>query len=166
MAALSCAAGYPLFGDDLLRLRIGDATTYAHRGSSEIRLRPAVTDLADLIPGEKRTTVDMRTSVRPLRSAEESLPVSVIVLPRPDRRREAVEARRLRSGEAFQALTECPRLVGWQTPEMLDREFDHLVALSSAVPVVETFVPWRTSLCPELAEEAIQAALAAASDQG
>jgi hypothetical protein len=160
VAALSCAAGYALFGDDLLRLSIGDAIE-AHRGSSEIRLRPAVVELADVIPGERRTTVDARTSVRPRRSVEPVLPLSAIVLPRPDRRRTSVEARRLTGTEVFHALAECPRLVGWQSAETLDAEFGHLITLSSRVPVVETFVPWQKKPSPELADAAIRMSLEA-----
>jgi hypothetical protein len=163
MAALSCAAGYALFGDDLLRLGVGELIE-AHRGSSEIRLRPAVIELADVIPGDRRTTVDARTSVRPRRSDETVLPLSAIVLPRPDRRRASVEARRLIGTDAFHALAECLRLVGWQSADALDTEFGHLITLSSRVPVVETFVPWQKKPSPELADAAIRLSLETAHE--
>jgi len=163
MAALACAAGYPLFGDDLLRTRFDTGTAHAYRGSSEIRLRPSMAELADKIAGDRRTTIDSRTSVRPRRSTSEQLPIAAIVLPRPDRASASVQARRLRGTDAFAGLAECPRLVGWRHAETLDTELDHLVRLSGVVPVVETIVPWRAETDPDLAHAAIRESLSVAS---
>jgi len=164
---LACAAGYPLFGDDLLRGRIDDdGTAYAYRGSSEIRLRPSVVELADKIPGERRITIDSRTSVRPPRSSHEVLPLAAIVLPRPDRQTAHVRARRLRGADAFAGVAECPRLVGWKHADPLNAELEHLVRLSAAVPIIETLVPWRAELDPQLADMTIRESLIVASGQG
>ena len=161
LAALACAAGYPLFGDDLLRARIDDGVAYAYRGSSEIRLRPSVAALAETIGGERRVTIDERTSVRADRSTKDELPLLAIVLPRPDRDIAKARARRLRGVEAFSGIAECPRLVGWKQAETLDTELDHLVQVSRAVPIIETVVPWTTDLDPQVANDAIHESLAA-----
>ena len=163
MAALACAAGHPLFGDDLLRARIDETGVSAFRGSSEIRLRPAIVELADRIKGEQRTTLDERTSVRPLRSEHEMLDLAAIVLPRPDRECTDVRARRLHGADAFSGLAECPRLLGWRTAEMMNGEFDHLLKLSSAVPIVEVCVPWQTTPQTRVVDDAIESALALCS---
>jgi hypothetical protein len=159
MAALACAAGYPLFADDLLRVDARNGSTVcAHRGSSEIRLRPAAAHLADGIAGPRRVTVDERTAVSPRRSEHALLPLSAIVLPRPDRGATAVHARRLDPPAAFGGLAECPRLTGWTHGPTLENELDHLVRLSGDVPVVEVTMPWTDELHPSLAEAVIREA--------
>lgn len=164
LAALACASGYPLFGDDLLRARVDDGTAYAYRGSSEIRLRPSVAPLADAIGGERRLTIDSRTSVRAERSTKDVLPILAIVLPRPDRDITHARARRLYGAEAFTGLAECPRLVGWKHSRFLNAELDHLVQLSSVVPIIETIVPWTSELDPQVADRAIRESLTATLD--
>jgi hypothetical protein len=159
LAALACAAGYPLFGDDLLRVQADRGTTIAHRGSSEIRLRESAIELADLIPGERRVTVDARTAVRPTRSEADALPLAAIVLPRPDRAVHQVHMRRLRAADAFAGLAECPRLVGWTHAGVLGNEFDHLVQLADRVPVIEARIPWSEKLDPRVADEVVRAAV-------
>lgn len=158
LAAMACAAGYRLFGDDLLRVRVEDAGTIAYRGSSEIRLRSNAATVAARISGDRRVTVDARTAVRPPRSEHEVLPVRAIVLPRPDREVADVQARRLRVSAAFAGLVECPRLVGWVHPPARDNEFDHLVRLASSVPVIEMRLPWSDELDPGVADAVIRAA--------
>jgi hypothetical protein len=166
LAALACAAGYPLFGDDLLRVRLDDTTAHAYRGSSEIRLRSSAAELADKIRGDRRVTIDARTSVRPERSSKQLLTLAAIVLPRPDRGSADVHARRLRGAEAFTGLAECPRLIGWKHAGTLNTELDHLVRLSSTVPIIETTVPWRAKLEPEVADLAIRESLNVACGLG
>jgi hypothetical protein len=164
LAALACAAGYPLFGDDLLRARINGDAGYAYRGSSEIRLRPSVAALADVIGGERRVTIDSRTSVRAVRSARNELPLLAIVLPRPDRNIAKPRAHRLQGADAFTGIAECPRLLGWTHAQTLNTELDHLVQLSRTIPVIETLVPWTTDLDPQVADDAIHESLAATLD--
>ena len=92
---------------------------------------------------------------------ENLLPLLAIVLPRPDRDITHARARRLHGAEAFSGLAECPRLVGWKHADTLNAELDHLVRLSSVVPIIETTVPWTTELDPQVAHLAIRESLTA-----
>ena len=148
LAALAAAVGYPLVGDDVLRIDVDAATPVAYRGASEIRLREGVQALAKYWPGRSRVTLDGRTSVAPPRAAREVLPLGVLVFPLLERERDEIEVERLRSSDALVPLLGCPRLVGWRYPPVIVREFDQLTTLAASVPVVLARVPWRTPAEP------------------
>jgi hypothetical protein len=147
---LAAAAGYPLVGDDVLRVDIDAATPVAFRGASEIRLREGAEALAKLWPGRSRVTADGRTSVGPPRAVREALPLGVLVFPLLERERDEVEVERLRSSDAFVPLLGCPRLLGWRYPPVIIREFDQLTVLAATVACVIARVPWRTPVEPTI----------------
>jgi len=85
------------------------------------------------------------------------LPLSAIVLPRPDRDHPEVRARRLGAGEASLALGRCQRIEGWQGPDHLRRQFIDVGRIVSAVPVFEVSVPWGPPFADDLASRVLEA---------
>jgi hypothetical protein len=164
MAALFCSAGAALVTDDVLPLAFdqgpnGDETVHCLRGGNEIRLREKSASLADRFNGGVvvRVTADERHGVIPFTTTHARLPLSAIVLPRPDREITAVHARRLGAGEASLWLGRCQRIEGWREPSHLRQQFVDVGRVVSSVPVFEVFVPWGPPFAEDLAEQVAEA---------
>jgi hypothetical protein len=112
MAALFCAAGASLVTDDVLPLEFGTgdaAVVHCVRAGREIRLREKSAALAGRFGGDTmvRVTEDARHAVAPASTTLDRLPISAIVLPRPDQEHPDVRARTLGVGEASLRLGRC-----------------------------------------------------------
>ena len=146
MATLQAADGAGLITDDLLRLDLSRTPPGCALGATELRLRKAAGELAgrfELSPG-RRTTGDDREALAPLGATTEGLPLAAIVVPFPDKspdKREP-EVQRLDQMAAFLMLSQFPRLLGWQDPEVLQRQFQQLGEVVERVPVYAAGLPW------------------------
>jgi hypothetical protein len=159
MAALCCAAGATLVTDDVLPLEFNDEarvtgvaeTITCRRGEREIRLREKAASLAERFKGAGvRRTADARHAVTPDPSHQARVPLAAIVLPRPDRERDEVTARRLGDGEASLWLSRCQRIEGWLGRDHLRQQFEQLGRVAAAVPVFEVWVPWGPPFAEDL----------------
>jgi hypothetical protein len=163
MAAIFCADGAALVTDDVLPLEFGDEGTdpgpvFCLRSGHEIRLREKAASLARHFGDDAvRITPDERHAVAPPPSPFERVPLSTIVLPRPDRDHLEVRARRLGAGEASLALGRCQRIEGWQGADHLRRQFIDVGRIVSAVPVFEVSVPWGPPFADDLAGRVLEA---------
>ncbi len=151
MAAIFCAAGASLLGDDVLPIEFGSdqhdaegvTEVFGVRSGHEIRLRDKAEWLAGGFDDDAvRFTPDERRAVSPRSSPCEKLPLSCIVLPRPDRERRRVEVTRLSQGEASLALGRCQRIEGWRRREHLRQQFDDIGRVVASVPVFVASLPW------------------------
>ncbi|HWH12756.1 MAG TPA: hypothetical protein VG165_16665 [Solirubrobacteraceae bacterium] len=143
-AALLCAAGLPLLADDVLPVALDGPLPRCRRGAAELRLRPGQAYVARMFADtvETRTTADGRIAIRPTRSASREPVLAKIVLPRPRRDGEHVEARRLSLAESVQILASTTRIEGWRSAEQIARRFEHAVDIAASVPVFEVAIPW------------------------
>lgn len=165
MAAILCAAGASLITDDVLPLDFGtegysDAAdgVYSLRSGEEIRLREKAASLARRFEDHAvRMTEDERLAVSPIPSPSERLPLSAIVLPRPDREHREVTSRHLAAGEASLALGRCQRIEGWRDRAHLRRQFVDVGRIVASVPVFEVMVPWGPPFGLDLAEQVLDA---------
>jgi hypothetical protein len=163
MAAVFCADGASLVTDDVLPLEFGEEGTdsgpvFCLRSGHEIRLREKAASLARHFGDDAvRITTDERHAVAPPPSPFERVPLSAIVLPRPDREHPEVRARRLGAGEASLALGRCQRIEGWQGPDHLRQQFIDVGRIVSVVPVFEVAVPWGPPFADDLADRVLEA---------
>ena len=114
-------------------------------GATELRLRKGADTLADRFSGSapgRRRSADDREVLRLPDGAADCLPLSAIVIPQPDRASEKVVVQRLDSKDALFALLNFPRILGWQMPSIIARQFHQVAALVPLVPVVVAKVPW------------------------
>ena len=51
---------------------------------------------------------------------------------------------RLRGDQAFVPLLVCLRILGWQDPTIVARQFDQLVELAASVPIYGATIPWQS----------------------
>ncbi len=164
IAAMFCAAGASLVTDDVLPLEFdsGDAVADAVRcirSGREIRLRDKAASLADRFGADAmvRVTEDERHAVAPVTTRLERLPLSAIILPRPDREHSDVRARTLRAGEASLRLGRCERIEGWRGRDHLRRQFVDVGRVAASVPVFEVSVPWGPPFAADLPERVLEA---------
>jgi len=164
MAAMFCAAGASLVTDDVLPLEFGSGDAAADavhciRSGREIRLREKSASLADRFGADAivRVTEDERHAVAPAATALDRLPLSAIVLPRPDQDHPEVRARTLGAGEASLWLGRCERIEGWRGREHLRRQFVDVGRVVASVPVFEVSVPWGPPFADDLPERVLEA---------
>ncbi len=162
LAALLCANGASFVTDDLLRLRETGAAFQCFPGPPYVRLRPnAAGVLTSLSAGAVEHTVDARLAVRLGSAAHGTAPLlGAIVIPRPDRRRTALELERLGRARALLALLRSARLAGLQAAQLRRAQFDGLSRVAQAVPVYEARIPWGPPFAPELAAALCESVLA------
>jgi hypothetical protein len=160
MAAMFCADGALLVTDDILPLEFGPGpdgreAVYCLRSGSEIRLREKSAPLADRFGPESsiRITADERHAVSPPPTRLDQVPLSAIVLPRPDRQHLRVSARIRPPGEASLWLARCQRIEGWQGRDHLRQQFIDVGRVLAVVPVFEVSVPWGPPFADELPDE-------------
>ncbi|MCB7137061.1 hypothetical protein [Cellulosimicrobium marinum] len=143
MAALLCAAGAELVTDDVLPVVSTDPVEVAV-GSPEVRLRTGVRELAQQASaGRERRSADGRDvlTLRADDAGDGARRLDALVIPAPnhDGRLELV---RLPAKEALLATMSFPRLMGWQDPGVVARQFTTAAAIAEQVPVVVAHVPW------------------------
>jgi hypothetical protein len=153
VAALACAGGLPLITDDVLRADLSaDLGPVVASGADELRLRPASRSVVAQfeVPVATRDTTDGRLAVRAPTSDGERVELAAVVLPRPRRDRPQIALRRVPAAVAMVHLLAMPRLLGWEAPAIIQRQFDDLAELARRVPVFELDVPWGPPFGPAL----------------
>jgi hypothetical protein len=163
MAAIFCAAGASLVTDDVLPLEFGSGedspdSVFCLRSGHEIRLREKAASLAQHFGSDAvRITPDERHAVMPEASPLQHVPLSGIILPRPDREHLTVTAKQLGAGEAAFALGQYERIEGWRPSGHLRQQFIDVGRLVASVPVFEVSVPWGPPFDGDLAERVLVA---------
>ena len=155
MATLCCAAGAQLITDDVLRLDLDAGRPRCHLGGTSLRLRKAATDLSALFGAApvRRVTGDGRDALTMTPSVQDLLPLAALVIPAPQHesalpRPELVH---LEPKQALLALLQFPRIVGWEDPDVLDRQLQELGVIVEQVPVYVARLPWGPPFSPSLA---------------
>lgn len=161
-AALLCAGGATLVGDDVLCVGVEEGDVRWRGRSLELRLRPGAAEMAeDYLSGSpRRRTVDGRVAVTPPATASGHGTLGVIIIPVPVPGLADPSVRRVPPLEALTRLAACPRLVGWQDQEVLRRQFVGTAKLVSAVPVLEVRLPWGPPFAEGLARKLLGCVLA------
>lgn len=144
VTAALCTVGCPLVTDDVLRVELdesGDAL--AHRGTSEVRLRPGARMLARRFddPIRARETEDGRLAIRPAATHSRVLPLGALIVPRPRPHTTAVAVRRTPPMVAMRHLLSYPRLVGWRDQDVLRQQLSDLAQLVQRVPMYVADLP-------------------------
>jgi hypothetical protein len=169
VAALCCTAGYPLVADDLLVVRVSeDGSVHCLRGSGELRLRPRVDQLADLLAGAgsgRYLTADGRHAVAPPATALERLPLGTVAVPLPQRGPRDVGVSTLGPGQAMVTLLRSQRIAQWRSPEVAKARMGKVARIAAVVPVKSLLVPWGPPWDPGMARSLVSA-LADGTDPG
>lgn len=142
-AALLCAAGARLVSEDVLAVDLEPGGPRCRPGSTELRLRPAASGLAQ--PSwvrARRPLVDGRLAVRAETTPLQQVPLRAVVFPRPDRSATVAELTRVRPAEAALWLAAVPRICWSDWPEATRRAFLHSSRLATEVPVFAARIPW------------------------
>jgi hypothetical protein len=153
MATIMCAAGATLITDDTLRLDLDGGEVRCFLGATETRLRTSAAELTSAFAasGTARHTSDDREALRLPAAQTERLPLAAIVIPQPVKHTDDVVVERLRGAEALLTLSRFPRIVGWEEPTVLQRQFEFLADIVERVPVYIGYLPWGPPFAPDLA---------------
>ena len=139
LAALACLGGARLLTDDVLRVDSSDGVTYGFRGAAQLRLRPGSSALA---AGARPPTMsaDGRHLMSPTLSESDSVPLTLILLPRVSDAVKALALEPVEKQAAAISLLAAPRVRGWRhaTAGSL---FDQLMDAAVSVPVMELVIP-------------------------
>jgi hypothetical protein len=150
MCTLAGAAGFPLVGDDVLRVDVDAAPPIVWPAATETRLRASASSLADHFgAGASRTTADGRLALEAARRVMGPVPLAVCVVPLPSREISEVSVEVLPGASALARLLAFPRLVGWMEPRTSAAQFQRLADLCERVPVVQAHLPWGPPFRPE-----------------
>jgi hypothetical protein len=162
LAAILSAGPATYLSDDLVHLE--PRTLLVHSGTTNLRLRPHAHEIADSYPPSvvRSTTFDGRVALT-IEPPAGPTPLQAIVVPMPDHARRDVAVRRLEGEAAFLAVHRASRLWGWRDADVLRREFDRVLTLATAVPVLALHVPWGPPFVADLAEQICAALRADAS---
>lgn len=153
LAALLCFDGGRIITDDVLAVDVGERVTCLG-GASELRLRAAAAPLAHGRAGlVVRPTADERLAVSAAAARPGPVPLGAIVVPSPSRTAERVKVRPLPPSTALFWLLACPRVHGWRSPEVLQRDFAALSELVNRVPVYDVTIPWGPPFDPSVTAE-------------
>lgn len=155
LATLLCLAGGSIVSDDVLRVELVDGRVVCWSGTTTLRLRPWVADLAEGFGGETVTaTADGRTAVAP-RAIEGPRPLdALLVLERSD----VFAIERMRARDALVALLSHPRFAGWKSSEPMRGAFGALASLAGVLPVHRARIPPGPPFPPDLVERILAAA--------
>jgi hypothetical protein len=160
-AALLCAAGGAIVGDDAARVEEREGMPLVHHGPHELRLRPQAAVLADRVRGATRTTADGRIAVGPRAAAGAASPLGAIVFPRWPRGARRPSVAPLRPRQALESLLRCPRVTGWRAVEPVRAYFAACARIVEVVPAFTAELP-QTRLRDPALPDALRDALAAA----
>jgi hypothetical protein len=153
MATIMCAAGATLITDDTLRLDLEGGEVRCLLGATETRLRPSSGELTTAVAtgaGHRRTS-DNRDALRVAAAQTERLPLAAIVIPQPVKHTDEVVVERLRGVDALLMLSRFPRIVGWEEPTLLQRQFEFVADIVERVPVYVGYLPWGPPFAHDLA---------------
>jgi hypothetical protein len=141
VAALLCAAGGAIVGDDTAHVEMRDGVRVVHHGPHELRLRPQAAALADGVSGDVSETADGRLAVDCRAAGGVTTRLGAIALPRRPADAGGLTARRLGPRQSLEALLRCPRVTGWQTPAPLRLHFDACARIAEELPVFGVDLP-------------------------
>jgi hypothetical protein len=167
LAGLGMAAGFGLVTDDVLRVESRGGRAVVWPAATEVRLRTRAANIAQLVAGRVRHTADQRLALSEGKGAgvgmggfgsggtqrgagDGSLPLAAVVIPRPRREFAQLSLHRLEPFDAFGKLAAFPRIMGWQDPATVARQFDQLGGLCEQVPVYTADLPWGPPFDPAL----------------
>ncbi len=155
VAALMCGAGARLITDDVLRIDHPATRPRARLGASEVRLRKGADSLVAgfVAPPARRTSADRRHVLRLPEGAEDNLPLTAVVIPRPDRHQHRTRVEALSGKQALLSLLSFPRIPGWRDQAIAREQFHATAALLDHVPVLVAHIPWGPPFPAELASE-------------
>ncbi|MCC6652914.1 MAG: hypothetical protein IT348_17300 [Candidatus Eisenbacteria bacterium] len=134
-AALACATGLQLVGDDVLRVSQSPGGPICHPGSTGLRIRQGAAGVANLMPSwRRRSSIDGRLVLEtPAPPTLAALPLRAVIVPGYSDRDAAPV--RLRGAEALVELLKHPRVQGWRDPSVLEFLTRRLAELARTVPV-------------------------------
>lgn len=159
LAALLCSEGARLITDDVLRVDDVATLPVARLGATEIRLRKGADALIERFdartPG-RRTSADSRQVLRLSAGARDRLPLGALVIPQPSVGLDRVVLEPLSARDALFVLLGFPRLLGWQDPLVLRRQFELTSSLVRTVPVVIARVPWGPPFRADLVDQLLE----------
>lgn len=140
-SSLATVLGATVISDDLLRIGRGPHPL-CYRGATELRLRDG--NASEHVAGDapRRRTVDGRVAVHHPSVTAETMPLTAVVLPRPDHLSDRPSVERVSAADALFDVMGQTRLVGWRDPEMQRRHFEGIADLVDHVPVLVAHVPW------------------------
>ena len=141
LAALVCAAGGLLIGDDTARIEDSGGNALVHPGAGELRLRPQAAGLADRIQGDATRTADGRIALRPRLVADRPVAPTALLLPAWRHEDEAPVIQPLRAREALEALLGCARVIGWHAHGPLKANLDAFTLLAQTTTAFRIELP-------------------------
>ncbi len=142
VAMLLCGAGARLVTDDTLRVSPEGEGFVAHAGGTQIRLRPGVARLTEIVPGAViGPTADHRVGVTPEQMQDDRAPLVALVAPEAVRGLLVPVIERLGGAEAIKVLAGASRL-RWTGHDAQRALFDQLTRLAARVPVLRARYPW------------------------
>lgn len=159
LATLMCRDGGRLVTDDVLRLSPGpDGRLGCALGPTEVRLREAASGLAGgwtEAAARARPTPDDRLalSVRP--ATREGVPLTALLIPRPDRTGNELRLVRVPPLAAVMSLLSFPRILGVRDERLVADQFIQMTDIARTVPVYLADVPWGPPFAPDLASRLV-----------
>ena len=152
LAALCCEAGARVVSDDVLRVDVGEDGTTCHRGSRQLRLRPAASEITRAFAeSATRVTADGRVALAPDASARARLPLAALIVPVCSRESRELEVHELDAHDALVELVSFPRTAGWKTLTPVRGQFRALAELAQRVRMYRAVCPWGPPFDPGLA---------------
>src|SRR6185295_12628885 len=134
VAALLCAAGGAIVGDDAARVEQREGALLVHHGPHELRLRPQAATIADHVGGGAGRTADGRVAVEARPATGAATPLGAIAFPSWPRGAREPAVTRLTPRRALDSLLRCPRVTGWRAPGPVRAHFVACAAIAQAVP--------------------------------
>lgn len=148
LAGLCCSLGATLVTDDILRIDLSGNEPLCVPGSRELRLRSGADRLAATLECHpQRKTADGRTAVLAGPSSIEPVRLGAVIVPVLGSHVTAI--RRMRGGEAIQALLAAARIDSRGPPSMSVHALDLATSVAATVPVWELRIE-RESISPQL----------------
>ncbi|MEK6328659.1 MAG: hypothetical protein AABM66_14215 [Actinomycetota bacterium] len=161
VAALLCAAGGAIVGDDAARVEEGEGGPLVHHGPHELRLRPQAAAIADHVGGATGTTADGRVAVEARPAAGDATRLGAIVFPSWPGAAGEPSVVRLPPRRALELLLRCPRVTGWRVTDPVRAHFVACAAVAQVVPAFRAELP-QERLQDSALPEALRDALAVA----
>lgn len=154
LAAAFCAAGASLITDDVLRLEISGDQVFAHRGPSELRMRPS--EVTQALTGlSSRKTADLREAVS-WPAAGDRTCLDAIVVPMIARERKSISLEAVDRPRAFFLLNAYVRVSAWKSHEMIRQNCERLAPVAIRVPLFEAELPWGAEALRKIPGELFQ----------
>jgi len=161
VAALMCAAGGAIIGDDAARVEEREGAPLVHHGPRELRLRPQAAAIAAHVGGATGTTADGRVAVEARPATGAATRLGAIVFPSWPRGAREPSVARLPARQAVDSLLCCPRVTGWRALGPVRAHFVACAGIAQAVPAFRAELPQGRLHDPGL-PDALRDALAAA----